>query len=48
MEVVTNVKEKLINFYNKYKVMFIVNIIIGMFAHLFMMTNKLPNHDVIE
>lgn len=48
MEVVTNVKEKLINFYNKYKVMFIVTIIIGMFAHLFMLTNKLPNHDDIE
>ena len=45
---VNNLKEKVLNFINNYKLMFIVTIIIGLIAHLFMLTNKLPNHDDIE
>ncbi len=43
-----NLKKKLINFFKNYKIMFIVTVIIGLITHLFMMTNKLPNHDDIE
>ena len=43
-----NLKERLLNFYKNYKMMFIVTIIIGFIAHGFMLANKLPNHDDLQ
>ena len=40
--------EKYVEKIKKYNFMFIVTMILGLLAHLFMLTNKLPNHDDIE
>lgn len=43
-----NVKDKLTKFYNNYKFMFIFTLIVGILTHIFMLSNKLPNHDDIQ
>lgn len=43
-----NLKEKIITFFKDYKIMLIVTLLIGLLAHCFMLTNKLPNHDDIQ
>ena len=42
------IKEKVVIFFKDYKTMLLVTFVIGIIAHGFILTNKLPNHDDIQ